>query len=506
MSSLGSILFGALFLFSSSALALDLDWHGQFRAETNWLFGYSHGHLANPVLGKSTGYTIPLNGDSPASYQNLFFRLNPRVVVTDNASLHTDIWLGTPDRGIFGGDAPSTTNYYTTNTGNASITGHELYAEVATDFGTITVGRAPLNWGLGVVWNNNKDTFDRLPSTGDMIRLTTKLGAFRFTPGIIKYQNGSNYGGTLGQNVAGTVGQTNYTLSGASSVTDYTVALSYDNDDEQLSLGLLFMRRIAGINSGVYNPLYVYPTAATSSTAQTTSGYAYNVWDFYVKKQAGMFTMAAEVPLVTGLVASKTYSTVAMAAKMSAQLSDRWTLKLNLGKADGQGNLNSNTVTTGGTADKLTAFYFHPDYRPGLIMFNYNLRNLSDSSLSPYDNPITNTRFISLAADLNSGGKWNHEWLFLYAVADKTCDGVAGNACYNTWDRLYRVENGGPGQSTGMGFETDYSLAYDWDESIRLGLNLGLYFPGKFYEFSDSAATNSQKTIFGSTLNLLVKF
>ena len=500
MSSLRTVLFGALFLFSTSAFALDLDWHGQFRTETNWLFGYSHGQLANPAVGVDQGYFIPQNGDSPASFQNIFFRLDPRVIVTDNVSLHTDIWFGTPDRGIFGGDTTGTSNFFSTSTGNASITGHEFYAEIATDFGTLTAGRAPLNWGLGLIWNNNKDGFDRLPSTGDVIRLNTKLGSFRFTPGIIKYRNGSNYGGTAGATVPGTVGISNFTQSGASSATDYTVALAYDNDDEQLSLGLLFMRRIAGLNAQIINPFYVYPTTATATTSPTTSGYAYNVWDFYAKKHAGIFTLSAEVPLVTGIVASNTYSTVAAAGKVVAQLNDRWSLKLNLGKADGQGNLNA-----GQSASKLTAFYFHPDVRPGFLMFNYNLRNLSNSSLSPYDNPVNNARYLSMAADLNAG-KWSHEFLFLYAVADKTADGVANNLYFNGYNRVYNVEAGGPSQDNHLGFETDYTLGYDWDESIRLGMDLGLYFPGRFYEFSNSATKNVQKTVFGSSLNLLVRF
>jgi hypothetical protein len=33
-----------------------------------------------------------------------------------------------------------------------------------------------------------------------------------------------------------------------------------------------------------------------------------------------------------------------------------------------------------------------------------------------------------------------------------------------------------------------------------------LYFPGKFYEFSNSATPNVNKTVFGTGLNVMMKF
>ena len=511
------LFFGTIFA-GTQAHALDLDWHGQFRAETNWLWGYSHGQLGSPNTAVPStptadyGYFIPMNGDSPAAFQNLFLRLDPRVIVNDNVTVHTDIWVGTPDMGMFGGNAAANSNYPTsigttsgtgnfqdTRTGKATITASEFYADVATDFGMITVGRAPLNYGLGLIWNNNKEKFDRLPSTGDVVRMVTKLGAFKFSPAIVKYRLGSNYGGSAGA----TTGEYSNTIVGGSGASDYTLALSYTNDDEQIDLGLLFLRRIAGSNADIINPFSFVsqtPVAGQSTVNPGTAGYAYNVWDFYVKKQAGALTFSAEVPIVTGLVANQTYSTVAGAAKLSAKLSETWTMNLNAGTAGGQ----DNTATA--TPGKLNAFYFHPDYRPGLLMFNYSYRNLSNGSLSPYDNPVNNAKFVSLNGTYNSG-KWTHEMTAVYAVADKAADGITGDYYFNGYDRYYKQEQAGAtAQDKGLGFEMDYGLGYDWDEYFRLGVELGLYFPGKFYAFSDSATPNAQKTVFGSNVNLTVKF
>ncbi len=475
-----------------SSQALDLDWHGQFRAEENVLFGYTHDVPVATGANPNNGYSIPNNGDAPATFQNLFFRLDPRVLVNDNISLHTDIWFGTPDRGVFGSDASTTAvgSYLPSNTGNANITAHTFFGEVATDFGTIRVGRLPLNWGLGLVWNSDDKGWDRLPSSGDGIGLVTKFGAFKFMPTIVKYQDynrNPTFPAPGGQTAVGNAGQS-----------DYTVAISYDNDDEQVNLGILFMRRIAGLNANVLSPFSV---GTTGSLNQGSTGYAYNLWDFYAQKKAGIFTFGAEVPLVSGLVASHNYSSVSGALKVVAKTSEHWKLTVDAGSAAGQ-----DTTTAGDlSSTNLRAFYFHPDYRPGFLLFNYNYRNIALQSGSPYDNPITDARFVAFRADYTTG-KWSHGFQGMYALADKVADGTAGNLYFNTLDRQYQTENASKAQDKGLGVEVDYSLGYDWDESIHFGLEVGLYVPGGFYDFNNTGAPDSHKTVFGSNLNMMVKF
>jgi hypothetical protein len=474
-------------LFSTHAKAMDLDWHGQFRSETNWIYGYANSGLLTDAADH--GYAIPLNGDSPASFQNLFLRLTPRLMVNDNISLYSNVWLGTPDRGIFGGDQTTTSVVNQTKTGNATISASTFYGEVATDFGTVTVGRMPLNWGLGVFWNTTTDGFDRMPSTADGFRLESKLGAFKFAPAMYKYRAGSNYGGAFNSGTPST------TSAGFSSAADYSLALTYANDDEQMDLGILFVRRLAGMQSAVENPL--------SLDTITNTGYTYNVWDFYVKKKTGIFTVAAEIPLVTGLVGNNTYNSVAGALKVDAQVDDQWKVKFNGGLANGQDNV---AVAANAASAKYTAFSFHPDYRPGMLMFNYNYRNLSNGSLSPFNNPVTNAQFVALGFDYTNA-KWSHGVQGLYGIAAKAADGAAGGAYYNTLDGHYRSNAAGATvQEKGLGMELDYSLGYQWDDSLKVGLMAALYFPGKFYEFSNSATPNVNKTVFGTGLNVMMKF
>jgi hypothetical protein len=142
-------------------------------------------------------------------------------------------------------------------------------------------------------------------------------------------------------------------------------------------------------------------------------------------------------------------------------------------------------------------------------MFNYNRRNFSTTPTSasplssPFNDPITNARFFALGGTYSTG-KWSHEVEGIYATALQAADGV--NAYYNNWDGYYKNAVGTTAQDKGLGFELDYTLGYQWDESMHLGVQTGLLIPGKFYEFSNSAIKNNLKTVFASSLNLSVKF
>ncbi len=455
---------------SPVAQALDFDWQGQFRAETNTIFGYS-----NAPDGVDTGYAVPLKADTPANFQNLFLSLKPRILVNDNVSIHGDLWFNAPDTGLFGSNAPASPTFSNTATGNGLISARAFFTEVATDFGTFRIGRMPLQYGLGLVWNSDSDRRSRLPSFGDAMTLVTKLGAFKVSPIFVKYQQ---------QQQPGAPGVTNPALN--SGITDYALSLAYANEDEQLDVGLLFLRRLAGSNSGVVDPLSG-PTAGTA-------GYGYNLWDFYAKKKSGMFTVEAEVPIASGLVASKSFSTVAAAVKARADFSENWNLKVNAGTASGQAS---------GTQDTFTAFSFHPDYRPGLLMFNYNYRNIANGSGSFFNNPVTNARFLSVSGQYASG-KFSHELLGLFGMADQTATGT-GNY-FNSLTGNYQTDLSGSAQEKGLGFELDYSLGYDWDEFTRFGIDTGLFFPGAFYKFSATSTPNDVKTVFGAQFGMTVKF
>jgi len=243
---------------ASGASALELDWSGQFRAEYNFIHDYSADNTAaannfDPTRDPATtgGYYIPSGGNSDATFQTLFLKLRPKLVVNDNIYIKSEFWLGNPAYSIFGDGAPGTTDqrqFYSNQSRGSLITAQRIWAEFLSDIGTVQVGRAPLNWGLGLVWNSGDGLWDRYESTGDTIRLISKFGAFSVMPSFVIYSSGNNVGGALpiapGTAGTGTPFLANDTVNGDGGVREYTLALKYENLDDELEGGVNFIKRL----------------------------------------------------------------------------------------------------------------------------------------------------------------------------------------------------------------------------------------------------------------------
>jgi hypothetical protein len=182
---ISSSLLGAAAAAPSIAQALDLDWSGQFRSEANFVLNYGLGGDKDAV-SVGEGYTIPGGGSQDASFQSLFLKLRPKVIVNDTISIKSEWWAGDPVYGFFGSAAPYSLDqkqFYSNQSRGGLLTAQRYYAEFLSDIGTVVVGRAPLHWGLGLVWNSQPENlWDRYPTTGDSIRLVSKFGAFTVIP------------------------------------------------------------------------------------------------------------------------------------------------------------------------------------------------------------------------------------------------------------------------------------------------------------------------------------
>ena len=206
---LGLILIAVPAFWATSARALELDWSGQFRAEMHLLKNYTLDSSdsgsqvdtgrTKTAGGLPTGYYIPGGGSNNATFETLFLRLQPKMIVNDNIVIKSEFWAGSPTFGLFGDAYPYTTDqrqFYSTQSRGAYFTAQRLWGEFTTDFGIVTVGRAPLNWGLGLFWSAGDGLWDRYESTADQIRLTSKFGSFTFSPGVAIYSTGNAVGGS----------------------------------------------------------------------------------------------------------------------------------------------------------------------------------------------------------------------------------------------------------------------------------------------------------------------
>jgi len=162
-----------------------------------------------------------------------------------------------------------------------------------------------------------------------------------------------------------------------------------------------------------------------------------------------------------------------------------------------------------------------------MIMFNYQLRNFSGLNtannpiagstgagglVSPYDNPVVNANYLTVGESLHAD-KWTLKANWIYALAPTSA--TQGQYFYNYWDRtLGGAKQNGTGtpqqaiksQGNNLGMEFDTGATFQWDESFQFGLDFGLYLPGNFYAFSNSAQDNATSMVFAASARVGVVF
>jgi hypothetical protein len=491
-------------LVCSSASALELDWSGQFRTEFNLIKNYTmeSGDAANnfdPGRASGHGYYVAPAGNKDAEFQTLFLKLRPKIVVNDNISIKSEFWLGDPTYGFYGSGTPYSLDqkyYNSTYNRGATITAERFWGEFVSDFGTLQIGRVPLQYGLGVNWDAGDSLWAHYESTGDAVRLVSKFGAFSFIPAAISYSTGNTIGGACAfSSAGGTISCS--PLAGGGGLNDYSIQVKYENPDEDLEGGVNFIRRIGG---GGQDPASGYRGVVSSGTTTTvgpslaninSGSMNYNTWDIYAKKKLGKLSLGVEVPVVSGYVSGLSYSTWALAGEGNLKFNDTWELQTKLGHAPGQPN------DAGPTPSSYKAYYFHPNYQVGLVMFNYqfanfhgpntlNNQNANASNLvSPYDNPVTNANYLNLSGVMHAD-KWTFNAGVLIARANESCSGSAAY-CWNTWERRMVKQNQGD-QSKALGWEMDYGAAFQYDEYFNFRLDTGLYFPGQYFAYANTPA------------------
>jgi hypothetical protein len=483
-----------------NAWSLDLNWSGQFRAETNRISNYA---MDGAAAGASTdaarqsagGYYIPGGGQKTAQFQTLFMRLKPSAIVNDNVAIHTELWFGNPVTGFYGSGFPDTTRsdlrqYNSSFSGGASISAQRFWADLLTDFGMVQVGRAPMHWGLGLVHHSGDGLWDRYQSTGDVIRLSSKFGNFTVLPAFSKFNYGNAVGGA-NECVSGTC----TTQTGGGGLAEYSLGLKYKNTEEDMEGGVNFIRRIGGaVSQGNW------------LNNVTTGGINMTIWDIYAQKRVGNFEFKTEAPLFSGSVLGTPYKAYALAVETQYHFNDAWSLLVKGGRVPGQ--QASPTATT----PKWNMVYLNPNYRLGMFMFNYQLRNFAGpnsdnsgaaSTKSIYDNPITNSNYLQVGGSFKTD-KWTFHLDWFTAQADEKA--IKGQYFFNSWDRKYVLANGD--QSGNLGMEIDFGTSMDWDEFTTFGLDFGWYMPGKYYAFSNDTTTETNATdnVFGIQAKVGIKF
>ncbi|MGZ3654833.1 MAG: hypothetical protein ACXVB9_20235 [Bdellovibrionota bacterium] len=489
-----SALFSLAAFPALDAEALTLDWSGYFRATHDLVYDYQM-NKAEPGYSNmgGQGEDIPGQGTHNATYTTMFLKLKPRVLVNDNIIVNSEWNVGDPVSGFFGRNIPDAdrNNFLSTGKDAMSISASRLWLDVHSDFGTVQVGRAPMAWGLGIVFNAGDGPFDRFQSTSDTIRLLSKFGYLSLMPLYSKVAMGSSLSGTRDP-LAGSV------VAGDDDVTDYGVALRYENPEEDLDAGAMFYKRSASDSQTSF-----YAPAGSTTYTAGANGMNLRLFDFFVKKTWNHFGLAAELPLWSGEIGDinkvgsrNTYKATALALEASLKF-ETWRHTLKAGTAPGQA-----PTTTGNRTSTFSAFQFHRAYKLGMILFNYNLGNFGNTNpdavpnaaggyntsrtVSPYDSAITNAKYLMLSSEKH-WEQWGMNFGLVWAQANQSAQ--AGLDAYNHRTSQWYTSVGN--QSKNMGIEADFGTTYNWDNNISIGVDMGMLFPGDYFRFVNSPINQS---------------
>lgn len=460
------------FCFFQTALAGDIKWEGTYRFEAL--------RVNNPGLDKSGNKAYVLH----------HFVLRPQFQAYDGLTIHSRFDLFNNDRypndqmgQTFGSGFSSTpvtgpgTDVQDSNTigdqqRSEMIRVNELYANWVHEFGVLTVGRAPIHFGLGINFNGGYGMFDHWLDNRDMIAYKVVMGNFSFMPVIAKSYEGN--------------------LNLEDDVNDYILQVNYGNPETDLEVGFIYQARrsTSGANSNDV------PINLVTGGTQTTN-YEVDSYNVFVSQWVDEIKVAFELGFHSGNTGITNASNIEVAHDAFggvleleyAPESSSWGFNLDLGYASGDDPATDN---------KYEGYIFDRNYDVAMLLFNHPMgqadffrtayvRDTTQAAANTFDSEaISNTIFASGGVHYKWGeGKYDLETRLTYAQLNK--DPLNANV------------------DSGAGFEVDLSLKYEPFKGFQWINRAGVFLPGAAFE--GGAANNySTDSAFGLETKAAISF
>jgi hypothetical protein len=458
---------------SHSAWAGDLEWSGNYRVE-----GLK---VNNPEL----------NGSRSKQYMLHHLVLNPKINAYDgitiqgrfdimNSSTYPNSQVGNFFGSSVQGDTTGAGN--STNTSTLAdnqksdfIAISQLYLTYAHEFGLLTVGRAPLHFGLGMTYNAGRGAFDHWFDNRDLVAYKFVTGNISIMPVIAK----------LAENDPGF----------SDDVDDYMMQIQYDNPETDLKIGLLYRARHAGThgNTTPGAPVFGEPTSPSATGYAPYKGEYYN---FFLSRyivpslkfgvEFGMQKGKTGVQTSTGNVEM---NGIGVALELDYVPNDsKFNAFLKAGMATGDDPNTENTYE---------GYIFDRNYDVAFLLFNHPMGNYDVFRTAANRNA---TRRASSAVDEESIS--NVIYLapsFKYKWTDKF-DTLFGL----TYAQLNSDPLKGITVGKSVGYELDATFNYKPYDGVQWVNRIGVFAPGS--AFAGGTNNYSTSTIFGLETKAAITF
>lgn len=456
------LLLGWSLSFAQAASAMAVDWAGTYR------FEYTE-------IDKTT--LAP--GGGRKAYALSHLNLSPKIIAADGVNIVANFEvLGNANypnsqvgqqfgSGVNAGTATgmsgNSSNVASQNQGASNLQVRELYANFNQEYGSIVVGRAPLQFGLGMTYNAGKGAFDHWGDVSDMVGYKFLIGNLSFMPMIGKPYDHSPAQGR--------------------DVTDTMFNVEYNNPETESVFGLFYRTRTSSLTSNdafnVYdatvNPAYTNTTAASGWSTNHTNITLMRGWEsFKFRMEAGFDSGTTGIN--TAANNEIKINGYGIAVELEFPKTDwKWLVKAGMASGDNP------------TTDNYEGYSFDRNYDVAFMMFNHPMggydvlttnaqRNRSTACTTApcplYANEealdedaIGNTVFLSPRFTISFGDKLDWRNTLTYAQIQTNSSRVVGNDT-----------------AKDLGFEWDTALIYRPYERVQWVNEIGFFAPGSAYK------------------------
>lgn len=484
----------------NSASALPIDWTGVFGVDTHMLSNTCRtnkaiGPLEKPLPGdsgftKRSGTQALRNGDCDANFQTYTLRLNPNIIINDGVTLKGELSTGYFRGGFAGGDAANTqdasTNnsyFFTTPNQRSALNVNQMYMELYADTALVKIGRMSRHYGMGMVFDDGRDPWDRFITMYDGIDAEMKIGNFSVAPYYAKISNYNN-------NNTSNEGRE---ASGALAVSELGLVAKYDNKNADLVASVLYAKRSSEKRNSLYTATY-----DTSTTAFPRGKTSITVIEPYVSKKWNKFKIAAEGSLQTGdygrvydANTTSKLSSTAYIVDAKYDLNPKWDIGLLGGQASGDK----------GNTDKFEANYLHPNFHIADLMFRYNYAAINEGGRSIFDSSITNAQFFKLYGNYKTD-KWTWKGALILANAIETAKANQNSYHHEEGYRFLSTQK----QKKDYGYELDLGFDYRWNPNVLISGYYAYWKVGDYYSFTNTAEKLSLSNVYGGGLRATLEF
>ncbi len=329
---------------------------------------------------------------------------------------------------------------------SAALVLSRAWLEWTSDFGVFRIGRTPVSWGYGLIWDSGNELFDDFQTTYDRIEYRLHFGHIIGGLAYSKPRKGSVFGNSSDQDF-------------------YSLHLQYENPELETSMGAIYEKQE---RSHSQKGDIEKDTGSVGFAPGNKVPYplANNIIDLYVKKSAGYFTFGGEIAWLTGRAFDYDNSgkddelnALGIFATTSFEY-HKIRVFMDFLFAQGDSNLNS---------PELSGFVLlHRNRRPGLILGHELLGNTLTGSAKDT---------VGHGSLVAYGNKDSYSGVFYFRPGFR----IDWSQAWSTGVEFVIAKKAAvaPGEQRHLGFEIDLGAGYGVYKNFDIGLNLGFLIPGE---------------------------